>query len=264
MPRVLIVEDDVPLRNAMRTTLERGGYEVRVAGDGAAGSRALTEERYEVVLLDIGLPFVDGWRVLEGLEPGRLPAVIVISAQCEERDKVRALDLGADDYLAKPFGADELLARIRAVMRRASPGAVASPAVRAGAVVVDLARRSVRKGGVEVRLSPTEYGLLSQLARRAGTVVDHRTLLREVWGPSHVHERNYLWTFVERLRRRLEDNPQDPRLIVSAGSRGYRLEGGPEQEGHEPRVAEDQGDAGGPRQAPAQDGEGQRGRSRAT
>jgi two-component system, OmpR family, KDP operon response regulator KdpE len=223
MPRVLIVEDDVPLRNAVRTTLERGGHEVRVAADGAAGSRALAEERYEVVLLDIGLPFVDGWRVLEGLEPGRLPAVIVISARGEERDKVRALDLGADDYLAKPFGADELLARIRAVMRRASPTAAASAQVRVGDVLIDLARGSVQKAGVEVRLSPTEYGLLSQLARRPGAVVDHRTLLREVWGPSRVHERNYLWTFVQRLRRKLDDDPQNPRVIVSVGSRGYRL-----------------------------------------
>ena len=223
MPRVLVVEDDVPLRNAVRGTLERDGYEVGVAADGAAGSRALAAEEYDVVLLDIGLPFVDGWRVLQDLEPGRLPAVIVISARGEERDKVRALDLGADDYLAKPFGADELLARIRAVMRRSSPAAGASPAVRAGDVVIDLRRRSVQKHGEEVRLSPIEYELLSQLARRAGQVVDHRTLLREVWGPSHVHERNYLWTFIQRLRHKLEDDPRNPLLIVSAGSRGYRL-----------------------------------------
>ncbi|MBO0686598.1 MAG: response regulator transcription factor [Candidatus Dormibacteraeota bacterium] len=223
MPRVLIVEDDVPLRNAVRGTLERGGYEVGIAADGASGSRALAGEQYDVVLLDIGLPFVDGWRVLEGLEPGRLPAVIVISARGAEPDKVRALDLGADDYLAKPFGADELLARIRAVMRRSSPTAVASAAVQSGDVLIDLSQRSVHKGGVEVRLSPIEYELLSHLARRAGQVVDHRTLLREVWGPSYVHERNYLWTFIERLRRKLEDDPREPRLIVSAGSRGYRL-----------------------------------------
>ncbi|MBO0683411.1 MAG: response regulator transcription factor, partial [Candidatus Dormibacteraeota bacterium] len=194
-----------------------------IAADGAAGSRALTGDRYDVVLLDIGLPFVDGWRVLQGLEPGRLPAVIVISARGAEPDKVRALDLGADDYLAKPFGADELLARIRAVMRRSSPATVASPAVQSGDVLIDLSRRSVHKGGAEVRLSPIEYELLSHLARRAGEVVDHRTLLREVWGPSYVHERNYLWTFIQRLRRKLEDDPRDPRLIVSAGSRGYRL-----------------------------------------
>jgi two-component system, OmpR family, KDP operon response regulator KdpE len=223
MPRVLIVEDDVPLRDAIRGTLRRSGYEVGVAADGAAGSRALAAEPWDVILLDIGLPFVDGWRVLEGLESGHVPSVIVISARGEERDKVRALDMGADDYLAKPFGADELLARIRAVMRRATPAAVASPAVRVEDVVIDLSRGSVEKAGTEVRLSPTEYGLLSQLARRAGTIVDHRTLLREVWGPSHVHERNYLWTFVQRLRQKLEDDPRHPRVIVSAGSRGYRL-----------------------------------------
>lgn len=225
MARVLIVEDDVPLRNAVRATLERSGYEVGVAADGAAGSRALAADDYDVVLLDIGLPFVDGWRVLDGLEPGRLPAVIVISARGEERDKVKALDLGADDYLAKPFGADELLARIRAVMRRSSPATVASSAVQTGDVVIDLRGRAVLKRGTEVRLSPIEYELLSQLARRAGQVVDHRTLLREVWGPSHVHERNYLWTFIQRLRRKLEDDPRNPHLIISAGSRGYRLAG---------------------------------------
>jgi len=228
-PRILIVEDDVALRNAVQATLERGGYEVSVAGDGAAGSRALAGGAFDVVLLDIGLPFVDGWRVLGELEPGRLPSVIVISARGEERDKVRALDLGADDYLAKPFGADELLARIRAVLRRANPAAVPSPAIRIGDVVIDLSRRSVTKGEREVRLSPTEYGLLSELARHAGTVVDHQTLLRDVWGPSHVHERNYLWTFVQRLRQKLEDDPRDPRVVVSAGSRGYRL-GGPATE----------------------------------
>jgi two-component system KDP operon response regulator KdpE len=222
-PRVLVIEDDPALRTAIAGILDRGGYEADLAADGAAGVTALSRDAYEVVLLDIGLPFVDGWKILEGLQPGRLPSVIVLSARGEERDKVRALDLGADDYLAKPFGADELLARLRAVLRRASPAAVASPAIRLGDVVIDLSRRSVLRGGEEVRLSPTEYGLLSQLARHAGSVVDHRTLLREVWGPSHVHERNYLWTFVQRLRRKLEDDPHDPRLIVSAGSRGYRL-----------------------------------------
>jgi two-component system KDP operon response regulator KdpE len=222
-PRVLVVEDDPALRTAIAGMLDRGGYEPEVAADGAAGVAALSRDAYEVVLLDIGLPFVDGWKILEGLQPGRLPSVIVLSARGEERDKVRALDLGADDYLAKPFGADELLARLRAVLRRASPAAVASPAIRLRDVVIDLGRHSVLRGGEEVKLSPTEYGLLAYLARHAGSVVDHRTLLREVWGPSHVHERNYLWTFIQRLRRKLEDDPHDPRVIVSAGSRGYRL-----------------------------------------
>jgi two-component system KDP operon response regulator KdpE len=225
-PRILIIEDDEALRNAVRGILERSGHDVAVASDGSAGTRALQNGAYDVVLLDIGLPFVDGWRLLSSMESGRSPSVIVISARGEERDKVRALDMGADDYLAKPFGADELLARIRAVLRRVNPDAVAAPAIHVDGVVIDLARRTVLKAGEEVRLSPTEYGLLSQLARRAGTVVDHQTLLREVWGASHVHERNYLWTFVQRLRQKLEDDPRSPRVIVSAGSRGYRL-GGP-------------------------------------
>jgi two-component system, OmpR family, KDP operon response regulator KdpE len=232
--RVLVIEDDAALRQAIRTILERGGYQVEVAADGAAGVRALTGDGHDVVLLDIGLPFVDGWRILEGLPAGRLPSVIVISARGAERDKVRALDMGADDYLAKPFGAEELLARIRAVLRRVSPDAVASPLVRVGDLVVDLARHAALRAGEEVRLSPTEYGLLAQLARHAGEVVDHRTLLQEVWGPSHVHERNYLWTFVQRLRRKLEEDPRNPRLIVSAGSRGYRL-GPPAGERPRPR-----------------------------
>jgi two-component system, OmpR family, KDP operon response regulator KdpE len=222
-PRVLIIEDDLALRSAIQGILERNGYEVEAAADGAAGVKALTTGSYEVILLDIGLPFVDGWTILEGLEPGHLPSVIIISARGEEHDKVRALDMGADDYLAKPFGAEELLARIRAVLRRANPDAVVVPVVRLDDVVIDLGRQVVLKAAREVKLTPTEYALLSRLARQAGTVVDHRTLLRDVWGASHVHERNYLWTFIQRLRQKLEDDPRNPQIILSAGSRGYRL-----------------------------------------
>jgi two-component system KDP operon response regulator KdpE len=170
---------------------------------------------------------VDGWRVLAGLEGRRIPSVIVISARGEERDKVRALDMGADDYLAKPFGADELLARIRAVLRRAQPAAEAGPVLRLGQVVIDLGTHTVTREGIEVKLSPTEYGLLAALARHANQIVGHRTLLREVWGPAYGDERNYLRTFIQRLRIKLEDEPHQPRLIVTAGTRGYRL-GGPE------------------------------------
>jgi two-component system KDP operon response regulator KdpE len=225
-PRILIIEDDEALRNAVVAILEHHGYDVSIAGDGSSGSRALTAGNHDVVLLDLGLPFVDGWQILRRMEAARTPSVIVISARGEERDKVRALDMGADDYLAKPFGADELLARIRAVLRRANPDAVVAPVVRLDDVVIDLGRRAVLKAGREIQLTPTEYALLARLARQAGTVVDHRTLLREVWGASHVHERNYLWTFVRRLRQKLEDDPRSPRVVVSAGSRGYRL-GGP-------------------------------------
>jgi two-component system KDP operon response regulator KdpE len=225
--RILIAEDDAALRGSVRSILERAGYEVRVAGDGAVAVRELQSAQFDAVLLDIGLPFVDGWRVLAGLEGRRIPSVIVISARGEERDKVRALDMGADDYLAKPFGADELLARIRAVLRRAQPAAEAGPVLRLGQVVIDLGTHTVTREGIEVKLSPTEYGLLAALARHANQIVGHRTLLREVWGPAYGDERNYLRTFIQRLRIKLEDEPHQPRLIVTAGTRGYRL-GGPE------------------------------------
>ena len=223
MSRILLVEDDVALRTSVRQILERSGYEVRVAADGAAGVRELESSTFEVVLLDIGLPFVDGWRILGTLEGKRLPSVIVISARGEERDKVRALDLGADDYLAKPFGADELLARIRVVMRRAQPAPGPGRVVRAGGVIIDLAGQSVLRDGAEVKLSPTEYGLLSALAQHAGQVIDHRTLLRTVWGPTYGDERNYLRTFIQRLRSKLETDPRNPDLIVTVGARGYRF-----------------------------------------
>jgi two-component system, OmpR family, KDP operon response regulator KdpE len=221
--RILIVEDDGALRNSIRSILERNGHEVHSAGDGAAGARELQSTQFDVVLLDIGLPFVDGWKILGGLEGKRAPSVIVISARGEERDKVRALDLGADDYLAKPFGADELMARIRAVLRRAHPTPEPGRVMRAGGVIVDLSSHSVMRDGSEVRLSPTEYGLLAALARHAGQVIDQRTLLREVWGPSYGDERNYLRTFVQRLRSKLETDPRNPEIIVTAGSRGYRF-----------------------------------------
>ena len=149
--------------------------------------------------------------------------MIVISARGEERDKVRALDMGADDYLAKPFGADELLARIRVVLRRAQPAPGPSRVVRAGGVTIDLAGQSVVRDGAEVKLSPTEYGLLSVLAQHAGQVMDHRTLLRTVWGPAYGDERNYLRTFIQRLRSKLESDPKNPEIIVTVGARGYRF-----------------------------------------
>ncbi len=221
--RVLLVEDDIPLRNALIEAVREGGFEAVAAGDGAAAVRALRESSFDVVLLDIGLPFVTGWQVLGDLEGQRLPSVIIISARGDERDKVRALDMGADDYLAKPFGAEELLARIRAVLRRALPAPEPSLVVRWGAVSVDLGQRAVFKDGAEVRLSPTEYVLLAELARNASRVLDHRTLLQRVWGPGYADERNYLRTFVQRLRAKLERDPENPEVIVTVGGRGYRF-----------------------------------------
>jgi two-component system, OmpR family, KDP operon response regulator KdpE len=221
--RILIVEDDPALRNSIRTTLERNDYAVQTAGNGAAGVRELQTSAYDVVLLDIGLPFVDGWRILSSLEGRRIPSVIVISARGSEKDKVRALDMGADDYLAKPFGADELLARIRVALRRMQPAPGPNLVVKCGDVTVDLAGHAALRDGVEVRLSPTEYGLLAALAQRAGQVMDHRTLLRTVWGPAYGDERNYLRTFIQRLRVKLEADPRSPEIIVTVGTRGYRF-----------------------------------------
>ena len=221
--RLLVIEDDEPLRRVLVAALERAGHRVDTAPDGMVGSLKLLDGGYEVVLLDIGLPFIDGWKLLDTLEGRRLPSVIVISARGDERDKVRALDLGADDYLTKPFGAGELLARVRAVLRRVRGTAEAGRSVSLGDVAIDLGARRVTRGGVEVRLSPTEYVLLAELARHPGVVMDHRALLTRVWGPAYAGDRNYLRTFVQRLRRKLEVDPADPRVVVTEGRRGYRF-----------------------------------------
>jgi len=220
---VLVVEDDRVLRDALVAAVESDGFAATAVGDGLAAVAALQSAAYDVVLLDLGLPFVDGWRILDGLEGRRVPSVIVISARGEERDKVRALDMGADDYLAKPFGADELLARVRAVLRRARPAPEPPAVVRCGDVAVDLGARLVRRGDVEVHLTPTEYALLAALARARGAVLDHRTLLREVWGQAYAGELGYLRAFVHRLRAKLEEDPARPEVIVTVGRQGYRF-----------------------------------------
>ena len=225
---ILLVEDDRPLRETIRSAVVAAGYDVSAVADGIEAAKALRGKKFDVVLLDIGLPFVDGWSVLRTLEGKRLPSVIVISARGDEQDKVRALDLGADDYLAKPFGADELLARVRAVLRRSQPALTPNRVVREGDVTVDLGSGAVMRAGREVRLSPTEYVLLAELARHQHEVLDYRTLLQRVWGPAYASERNYLRTFVQRLRAKLEADPAEPSVITTASGRGYRF-GGPPQ-----------------------------------
>lgn len=220
---VLLVEDDEALRRVLDGALSAAGYRVTTAADGIAASRALQSTRPDIVLLDVGLPFVDGWRILASRPTDVAPGVIVISARGEKADKIRALDLGADDYLAKPFDADELLARVRAVLRRMRPAPEPHQVVSHSGVRVDLAGRAVTVHGYEVRLSPTEWLLLAELARNAGAVLDHRTLLQRVWGPTYADERNYLRTFVQRLRVKLEADPAHPEVIVTVGRQGYRF-----------------------------------------
>ncbi|HET9051556.1 MAG TPA: response regulator transcription factor [Candidatus Dormibacteraeota bacterium] len=224
--RLLIVEDDRALRETLSSTARAAGYQVATVVDGLSAVRAVDAGDVDIVLLDIGLPVMDGWAVLQRLGPRGSPPIIVISARGESADKVRALDGGADDYMAKPFGSDEVLARIRAVLRRTHPPAEVARVVRAGTVTVDLGTHRVTRGGTDVRLSPTEYLLVAELARNAGEVLDHRTLLARVWGPAYAQERNYLWTFVARLRRKLEEDPASPTIIVTAGQRGYRFGNG--------------------------------------
>ena len=221
--RILLVEDDRALRDAVASAARDAGYDVTTVVDGLSAVAAIGESRYNIVLLDIGLPVMDGWAVLRRLEGHSAPPIIVISARGESSDKVRALDGGADDYLAKPFGSEELLARIRAVLRRSRPPTAHARVVHAGTVSVDLGSHVVTRDGHDVALSPTEYLLLAELAGHSGEVLDHRTLLARVWGPAYAGERNYLWTFVQRLRRKLEDNPADPQVIVTVGRRGYRF-----------------------------------------
>ena len=221
--RVLVIEDDAGLRRALLAALDDAGLQTSAVADGASGLQELQRREFDVVLLDIMLPFVDGWQVLDQLEARYRPAVIIISARGDERDKVRALDMGADDYLAKPFGAPELLARVRAVLRRSLPVSEPAAVVRVGSVTVDFGRRAVLRNNSEVRLSPTEYLLVAELARHAHQVRSFRELLQAVWGPEYADERHYLRTFVQRLRLKLEDDPRRPTVIQTATGRGYRF-----------------------------------------
>jgi two-component system KDP operon response regulator KdpE len=221
--QILLVEDNATLRNVIVSALMRDEHHVTAVNDGLAATEKLATGRYEIVLLDIGLPFVNGWQILEGLPPGPQPSVIVVSASGEEQAKVRALDLGADDYLTKPFGSDELRARVRAVLRRVRARADVGRTITCQNVTIDFANRAVARAGVEVPLSPTEYLLLVELAKNAGRAMDHSVLLSHVWGASYVGDRGYLRVFIKRLRGKLEEDPANPTIIVTVGRRGYRF-----------------------------------------
>jgi two-component system KDP operon response regulator KdpE len=219
--RVLIVDDEVSLCQALRRALTGYGYRVEVAADGEAALDVVATWAPDVVVLDLVMPRVDGFAVLDHVRAWSHVPIIVLSSRGQERDKVRALDLGADDYLTKPFGIAELLARIRAVLRRGREADV--PRVVVGDIAIDLERRVVTKGGTEVRLTATEYGLLRVLARHAGKVPTHRQLLRQVWGDLEGDNVSEVRVYINYLRRKLEDDPAQPRLLLTEIGVGYRL-----------------------------------------
>ncbi|MEP7193516.1 MAG: response regulator [Actinomycetota bacterium] len=223
MTRVLIVEDEPQLRRALGINLRARRYEVEAVADGVGALRAAASNPPDLVILDLGLPDMDGNEVVSGLRGWTRVPIIILSARDTQSDKVEALDAGADDYLSKPFGMDELLARIRAALRRAQPDEDA-PVVTTATFTIDLAAKRVTRADVEVRLTPTEWHLLEVLTRHPGRLVSGRQLLQEVWGPAHGVETNYLRVYMAQLRRKLETEPAHPRHLITEPGLGYRFE----------------------------------------
>jgi two-component system KDP operon response regulator KdpE len=219
--RVLIVDDEPQIRRALRTALEGHGYQVVVAEDATTALAAVSSWSPDVVVLDLVMPTVDGFEVLRQTRTWSNVPIIVLSARGQEQDKVRALDLGADDYLTKPFGMAELLARVRALLRRSPQPA--EPCVAFGTVTVDMARRVVTKAGHDVHLTPTEFDLLRVLATNAGKVLTHRQLLERVWGGYAADNSQQLRVYINYLRRKLEDDPSQPQWLITEPGVGYRL-----------------------------------------
>ena len=227
-PLLLLIEDEPQMRRFLRATLRAHDYQVVEAGTAREGLAQAAGRNPELILLDLGLPDLDGLEVVRTIRRSARTPVIVLSARGQEQDKVAALDLGADDYLTKPFGASELLARIRVALRRAAlpPGAPAEPVFQTGELRVDLVRRQVFRGEEEAHLTPTEYRLLAALIRHAGRVSTHRQLLEEVWGANYADQSHYLRVYMAQLRHKLERDPTRPRLLTTEPGVGYRLRDG--------------------------------------
>ncbi len=225
MTLVLVVDDEPQIRRALRTSLEAHGYQVATVGTGEEGVVSVAEQNPDLVLLDLGLPDMDGTDVLRRVRGFSDVPVIVVSVREDQSDKVAALDAGADDYVTKPFGMEELLARGRAAMRRKLPEDPAVPVQRFGALEVDLARRLVTRDDEPVHLTPTEYGLLEAFVTNPGKLLTHQWLLRKVWGQGYGTETTYLRTYVRALRKKLGDDAQAPALIVTEPGVGYRWVG---------------------------------------
>jgi two-component system KDP operon response regulator KdpE len=233
--RVLVVDDEPQILRALRINLRVRNYDVDVAASGALALEAAARHPPDLVILDLGLPDLDGVQVIEGLRGWTQAPIIVLSGRADSTDKVEALDAGADDYVTKPFGMEELLARMRAAVRRAAPEA-GEPRVRLGELVVDLAAKRVTRNGegadpgADIRLTPTEWHLLEVLLRNPGKLVSQRQLLTEVWGPGYADAAGNLRLYMAQLRRKLEPDPGRPRWLLTEPGMGYRYQPGPEAE----------------------------------
>ena len=224
-PIVVLIEDEPQIRRFLRATLTGQGYRLFEAATGADGLVEVGSRQPDVIIIDLGLPDMDGVDVIRRLREWTAVPIIVLSARGQERDKVTALDAGADDYVSKPFGASELVARIRVALRHAASASheADEAAFKVGELQVDRLRRHVSLGGTEVRLTPTEYKLLTTLIRHAGKVVTHQQLLREVWGPAHTDQAHYVRIYMAHLRHKLEAEPARPRYLLTEPGVGYRL-----------------------------------------
>ena len=223
MSRVLVVDDEPQIRRALGINLRARGYDVDLAPDGERALEVAARHHPDVVVLDLGLPGIDGVDVIRGLRGWSQVPIVVLSVRDAEGDKVAALDAGADDYVTKPFGMDELLARLRAALRRTTP-AEEEALVETADFTIDLAAKKVRRDGEEVRLTPTEWNLVEVLVRNRGRLVAQTQLLQEVWGPQYHDETNYLRVFMAQLRRKLEPEPAHPRYFITEPGMGYRFE----------------------------------------
>ncbi len=224
-PRILVVDDEPQIHRFLQPALDAAGYEPLRADDASSGLRQIASSAPDAVLLDLGLPDLDGKEALVRARAFYEGPIIILSARDRETEKIDALDAGADDYVEKPFGVGELLARLRVALRRSFRRAGAEPVIRAGDLEIDVVKRLVSRAGKAVRLSPRAYDLLALLAQGGGRAMTHRQLLTGVWGPAHEHDVQYLRVFVGQLRQKLEPDPNEPRIIVTEPGVGYRFIG---------------------------------------
>lgn len=221
--KLLVVDDELSIRRFLKASLNSKEYLLIEAENGHEGIQKTATENPSVVLLDLGLPDMEGVEVARNLREWTHVPIIVLSARGQERDKIDALDAGADDYLTKPFGIGELLARIRVALRRSTEKEPDNPILVFGPIQIDFSSRLVMRNGAEIHLTPNEYGLLSTLAKSPGRVLTHKHLLTEVWGPAYVGENHYLRVFMGQLRHKLEEDPARPQFLINEPGVGYRL-----------------------------------------